>query len=404
MAMNLRICLFDKAAATNTPFRDIFANLEDVTIVDHCAHWNQLQQHLQCANVDAVAVNLDTGEESPRFMSIQRIAELAPDCAVIGVSGETNPDFIIGAMRAGCTQFVRTPVDPVDLNAALERIRKRHLPVAEGCQQIAIMGAHGGAGTTTLACNLALELGHVTGRRAGLVDLDLQFGDVACAFDRTPKFSIADLCRTGAEIDRTLVETALDALPNNVSLLARPETLEDSEQIHPEAVEHVLRALAQMFPFVVVDLPRAFTFVTLSALNLSSRVFLVSQLAVPFLRNATRIYHALLHTGIKEECIELVLNRSNADHERIKPADVEKHFGRPVFAVVPNDYKHVTASRDLGNPIQASAPNSPARLAIRNLARRLATAHLGADALPRARRGFLGLFAKKRPLAAAAGR
>jgi pilus assembly protein CpaE len=404
MAVNLRICLFDKAAASNAALRQIFEELDDVTIVGHCAEWNVLQQHLQCGGLNAVAVNLDGGAEQPRFLTVQRVSEVAPDCAIIGISTDTSPDFIIAAMRAGCSQFVRAPIDPQDLAAALERIRKRHLPVAEGCQQIAVLGAHGGAGSTTLACNLALELAHVTGRRMGLVDLDLQFGDIACAFDRAPKYSIADLCRAGVEIDRTLLETALDALPSNVSILARPENLEDSEQIQPDAVEQMLRGLAQMFPFVVVDVPRVFTAVTLGALNLSSRIFIVSQLAVPFLRNATRVYHSLLHAGIAEENIEFVLNRCNADHERIKPADVEKHFGRAVFAVIPNDYKHVTASRDLGHPIQASAPNSPARLAIRNLARRLATAHLGEEALQSERRGLLGLFRRKSGKKATVGR
>lgn len=397
MPVKLRICLFERSTALNTAFRAVFEDLANVEVLDYCSAWRQLQEHLGFGTVDAVAVNLDEEDAAARFLTIQRIAEVAPDCPIIGVSGNVDPEMIIQAMRAGCSQFVRSPIDRNDLTAAIDRIRKRHLPVSEGCQQIGIIGSSGGAGSTTLACNLALELARLTGRRTGLVDMDLQFGDIACAFDRSPKFSVADLCRADVEIDRTLVEAALDGLPCNVSLLARPENIEDSEEIDPDHVEQLFLCLAQIFPFVVVDVPRQLSLVTIRALRMSGQVFIVSQLAVPFLRNATRIYEALAKAGIDENRIELILNRCNAEHERITPAEVEKHFGRPVYAVVPNDYKHVTASRDLGHPILASAPNSPARLAVQNVARRIATAHLGEELIEveAGKRGLLRLFRRK---------
>jgi len=402
MPITLRLCLYEKGTS-DPQFREAFEGLDDVTVLGHSTAWNEFQDHLRFGNVDAVAVNLDCEEAKARLISVQRIAEVAPDCAIIGISSSTNPDDIIGAMRAGCTQFVRAPIDVADLRTALERIRKRHLPVAEGCQQIAMIGSSGGAGTTTVACNLSLELAHLTGRRIGLVDMDLQFGDIACMFDRAPKFSVADLCRSGMEIDRTLLGTALDELPCNVSILARPEKFEDSEEVCPDAVEQLFRNLGAIFPFVVVDLPRYLTQQSMRALQTSERVFIVSQLAVPFLRNATRIYKCLLQAGIDEARIELILNRCNADHERIKPAEVEKHFGRPVYAIVPNDYKHVTASRDLGHPILAAAPNSPARVAIQKLARQLATAHLGEETLEKDKGGLFGGRCKKTGAGAAAG-
>jgi len=113
---------------------------------------------------------------------------------------------------------------------------------------------------------------------------------------------------------------------------------------------------------------------------------------VPFLRNATRIYECLLQAELEEGCIELVLNRVAANYERITPHEVERHFGRPVFGAIPNDYKHVTASRDLGHPILTAAPNSPARLAIQRLARRLGGPLLNAAQTPRAKRSLLTRF------------
>jgi Flp pilus assembly CpaE family ATPase len=129
-------------------------------------------------------------------------------------------------------------------------------------------------------------------------------------------------------------------------------------------------------------------------------VLIVSQLTVPHLRNATRIYEHLLKRGAIEDRIDLVLNRCNANFERIRPDEVEKHFGRPVLSIIPNDYKALGASRDLGRPVMSDAPQSPARLAIKRLARELA----GQEAIDRARRGWRrGLFAWFRGRKLAAG-
>ncbi len=395
MLSDLHICLYEPASVDGS-FRAPFDTLEGITVVEHCTAWHTLQEHLRFGNVKAVAVDLDQLNENPRFITIQRIVEIAPECAIIGVSKDTSPDTIIGAMRAGCVQFVRKPIDTADLREALDRVRCTGQTAGVGGERIAVIGSAGGAGSTTIACNLALELARVTEQRAALVDMNLQFGDIACAFDVVPKYSVADVCRKGVNIDNTLLEGALDALPCNVSILARPESLEDAEEVSPDAVEQLFQHLAQMFRFTVIDLPRHFSLATIAAMRSANRVLVISQLAVPFLRNATRIYQHLLQAGVNEDHIEFVLNRCNAEHERIKPEEVEKHFGRPVFATIPNDYKRVTASRDLGHPILTAAPNSSARLAIQNLAQKLAFPDGNGAENAAGERGFLGLFRKKR--------
>src|SRR5262249_44401164 len=155
---------------------------------------------------------------------------------------------------------------------------------------------------------LALELAHLTTRSAALVDMNLQFGDVACAFDCQPRYSVADVCRGAAEIDRTLLETALHELPCNVSLLPRPEKVEDADDVQADHVEQMFRVLAQMVPFVVVALPRAFTPPAAAALSGSDRLIIVAQLSVPCLRNATRVYECMLNVGANPDRVEIVLN------------------------------------------------------------------------------------------------
>jgi pilus assembly protein CpaE len=394
MAFDLRVCLFDMRGAAESLLRSTFEAAGDIRIVDECSAWEAMQDHLRMGQVDIVALNLDTDDPKFALHVVQRIAEVAPECGILAISRSADPNTIIAAMRAGCHQFVRAPIDLEDLRGALERIRQTMVPLSVTSQRFGVIGSSGGAGATTVACNLALELAHLTTRAAALVDLNLRFGDVACAFDCQPRYSVADVCRGGAEIDRTMIEPALHELPCNVALLGRPEKVEDADDVQPEGVEQMFRVLAQMYPFIVVDLPRSLTPPAVAGLNGADRIIIVAQLSVPCLRNATRLYECLLNLGVNQDRVEIVLNRCNANYERIKPEEVEKHFGRPIFAVIPNDYRRVTTSRDLGHPIMTDSPNSPARMAIHNMARTLAASQIvdegGGDG------GLLGMFRKKR--------
>jgi pilus assembly protein CpaE len=326
---------------------------------------------------------------------IERVNALTRGCGILGISAHTEPATIIRAMRAGCGQFVSKPIDTQDLQGAVERIRASLQVASHASKRVCVVGSSGGSGATTIACNLAMELAHLTDQCSGLVDLDLEYGDVACAFDCSPKYSVADVCCEGVEVDRFLLDQAVNALPCRVSILARPEELARSRQVTPEGVHRMLRVMADMFPHVVVDLPRSFSNLSSAAVNEADCILIVTQLSVPCIRNATRLYQCLAQMGADEERIEIVLNRSNANFERITADEVASHFGRTVFALIPNDYRRVQTSVDLGHPVMADSPNSPARLAIREMARMIANQQIGDKKIQPASSGLLGKFWKR---------
>ncbi|MCC7292697.1 MAG: AAA family ATPase [Phycisphaerales bacterium] len=396
---SLKLAVFDAGASAGDPFVRPFETCPDVEIVGQFSRWDDLQDWVRQGASDIVAVNLDD-EASTGITVVERIVRTAPGCGIIGVSRATDPASIIGAMRAGCTQFVCWPIDPEDLRSAVNQIRATRLTASHRSQRICVIPSSGGAGATTVACNLAMELAHLTGHPTALVDMNVEFGDVASAFDVTPKYSLADVCREGMEPDRVMLGQAMLELPCHVSVLARPESLEDAHQVNPANVERTFRLLAEMFPTIVVDMPRGVNALNQAALHRADKILIVTQLGVPFVRNAMRIRDCLLQVGIDEDALEIVLNRCQGSFERLKQADVEQHFGKPCFAVIPNDYKRVMTALDLGHPIVADAPNSPARLAIQEMARRF----VGADKASGAASGdgLLGkLFGRKAKAGAA---
>lgn len=361
--------------------------LEQVSVVGVYDQWEQLQNALGAQSVEAIVLRWDALAH-PELLC-RRILELAPKTAIVCLSANADSDTIIAAMRAGCSQFVRVPIDAQDLAGAFERIRALSAPAAANVhQRIGVLGSAGGAGATTLACNLAAEIAQLTNQPTAIVDLNLELGDVACAFDCEPKHSIADVCREGVEVDRAMLENAIEKLPDNVYLLARPQKIEDVYQISSDGISSMLDIFGELCPYTIIDLPRLMFSVTETAVSHVDRFLIVMQLAVPYVRNTMRILEFLCHVGVQNERVEVVVNRTQASHERMTIAEVEKHLKRSVFAQIPNDYKRVTESRDLGHSIVYGAPNSPARLAIQQIARKL----LGATELQQKQNR--GLFKK----------
>ncbi len=367
----LRICLFDAEQLPEVRFRTPFEHLKNVTLAGETTTWDELKEWLRLNRVDVVAVNL--GEQKEQGLAIvQRITEVAPNASILGVSRRTDPQTIIAAMRTGCGQFVNWPIDVNDLTEAIERIRSSRVQTIQTSRRVCIVGSAGGSGATTLACNLAIELGQLSDKFCSLVDLNLEFGDVCSSFDAHPPYSLADVCRQGVEVDRVLLTKAMQELPCKVSILGAPKAIEETHEIVPEAISTMFKVMSGMFPYVVVDLPRYYAYLSCAALDEADYILIVTQLGVPFIRNATRIFGSLKSMGLSEHKIQVVLNRCNSAMDKITPEDVAEHFGKPIFAMVPNDYKRVQSSLDLGHPIVADAPSSPARVAIQKLARQIA--------------------------------
>jgi len=395
MQRSIRMCFYNTDDESGEQIRRPLREVSHLQVLCECNSWEDTRNCLNGTQVDMVLVNLDP-DLAEALHVVQLIGRLTPGIGIIGVSQHSDPDTIIRAMRAGCSQFVCSPIELEDLNNAVTRIEATRVNRVHVSRRICVLGSAGGVGATMVACNLALELAHLTDRPSALLDLNLEFGDVAASFDCRPKYSLADLCLDDADLDRTMVESAIHTLPCNVHILGRPENLEDTQEVQPDKLDRLLNLLSGMYANIVLDLPRHFSPLNSAALERADMVLIIAQLSVPSIRNARRLYDLLLQSGVDEECVEIVLNRYKADHERISPDDVEQHFARPVFAMIPNDYRRVMAALDFGHPILADAPTSPARMAIYEMAKKITQDLKGEEAEAQQRRGIFGRILGKK--------
>ena len=127
MPETLRIVLFNPIGTREMSFRSVFEAIGDLHIIREYSDWPILRETFARLNADMIAIGLDDGN-GVGLEVVQHVAEVTPTCGIIGISANTNPNTIIQAMRAGCSQFVCSPVELEDLRNAIDRIRATRGP------------------------------------------------------------------------------------------------------------------------------------------------------------------------------------------------------------------------------------------------------------------------------------
>lgn len=396
MSNTLHVCLYNTEPEASRELQTAISGLNFVRFVGEVTTPDELANAIHNAGVNLVFFHLDPVPDAVVEV-IEHAATRYSDLALIAISHKSDVNAVIGPMRAGCDQFVCEPIDHADLANAVARVASRRLSRNTKSRCICVIGPSGGSGSTSIACNLALEIGHLTDRECGLIDLDLQFGDAAANFDVIPKYSIYDLADAGAHVDRSVLASTVTALPCKVALVARPALIEQDEAITPEIVHRVVELCTTAYENVVVDLPGHLDSRTTAALSQADVILIVCQLLVPSVRNASRLGEALAKFGIPDERVQYVVNRAEGKSGRISVEDVEEAVKKPVFATIPNDYQFMAKSIDFGRPAAAMDANNHVRTAIRKIATQIIAndGGQGPSAQPDARRGFLSRLLSK---------
>ncbi|HEX9228717.1 MAG TPA: AAA family ATPase, partial [Arthrobacter sp.] len=185
-----------------------------------------------------------------------------PELSVVLV-GDPDPAFVLLAMRAGIRDILSPESDPAQIRMLLERAcqsyasRNRTAAVhqAEGPKGlvVGVFSPKGGVGKTTIATNIAIGLGKVAPMGVVIVDLDLQFGDVASGLYLNPEHTVTDAVSAAASHDSLVLKAFRTVHPRNIYALCAPRSPEEADDITPQQVSRLLEQLAEQFQYVVVD-------------------------------------------------------------------------------------------------------------------------------------------------------
>jgi pilus assembly protein CpaE len=279
-----------------------------------------------------------------------------PALALLLVSPDQTPDFLLRAMRAGVREVLPAPTTEVELQSALRRVEsKLGIPARQG-QVLAFVGCKGGAGATFLATNLGFQLAQ--DKSVLLIDLNLQFGDaLAFVHDELPQLTLADVAANIARMDANYLAASSVRVAPNFSVLAAPQDAGQAMEIKPEHVQAILALACTMHDFVLLDVPRRFDPLTIRALDRADRIYPVLQADLAGMRNAGRFLAGCRALNYPTERIELVLNRYERSSE-LSLADIRRAFGNVALRTVPNGYREVNAALNRGNALLQVARGS----------------------------------------------
>lgn len=311
---------------------------------------------------------------SAELARVESALARSPATAMILLSHDQSPDYLIHAMRAGVREIVPMPVADEDLKAAYGRQVDRLMTqrgIERKARVLAFLPAKGGSGSTFLSTNLAFALAQ-RGRRVALIDMNLHFGDASLFLaEGKPTRTIADLARESARLDATFVESSMMQAGPNLWLLPAPDTPEGSMDVTPDAVDRIVALARTRFDFVVLDMGRILDAASLRALDKAESLYITLQLTLPFLHDAKRLLALLATLGYERDKLHVIVNRWEKGGE-ITSADVHKSLGVPVELEVPNSFAAVAHSINHGIPILTSAPRDPVSKVLVSLAERLA--------------------------------
>ena len=359
MGENFNIIIIDEDENTGNIIKSYLSSDEKINI---CGVFTDYEAGLETlSNTGECVLFIDVSRNFDRAVAqIKNIKDKYKDVFVAALSDKTSTENIIKVMRAGAKEFITKPVIQTKFLETVEEIKAEYFSTeqVDTCKIISTFSNKGGIGKTSIAVNLAVELAQMTKEKVALIDLNLQLGDVATFLDLAPAFAMDYISDNINNLDDEELLKAMTRYKNtSLYVIADPLNVDKSQDITAEQIKKILSALKRTFSYIVIDIASNIDSKTITALDYSDLILLISTANLPAIRSTQRCMEFFKKLNYGSEKTKLVLNRY-MDNEEIKTPDIEEVFKQKVYWKIPNNYLTMMSAINKGVPVNEINPEA----------------------------------------------
>jgi pilus assembly protein CpaE len=319
---------------------------------------------------------VDSSDSDNPLDDVGLLAEVCQRGTVVVVTGQVIDVPVYEAfLELGVLDYLPKPFTPDQLRDVLHHaqltISGPRVPEATEPKPhiaVAVIGARGGVGASTLAVSLAWQMDVQAGRSTALLDLDLYFGTGALALDLEPGRGLTDAVERPGQIDEGFLERAMVSATDRLSVLAAEAPLNQPLPSGGSAFTRLRQELGNAFEATVLDLPRGMLIDHPELILNVDVIIIVVQLTLAATRDTIRILRWLNANGPKARVL-IVSNQPDLRPPELRRAQFEEAIERSIDLLVPLDHKAAVEAAKLGYPLARVARSTRLKRDLEKLVR-----------------------------------
>ncbi|WP_162002999.1 AAA family ATPase [Microvirga tunisiensis] len=286
---------------------------------------------------------------------MDRLADVCDARTKLIVIGSINDiQFYRSVIDFGAKDYLISPVVPDTITRSIANIYQSSQSKASG-RLVAVIGASGGTGASTIAHNLAWTAAEKHEKSTLLVDMDVAFGSAALNFninEAAGKDIAEALFSTADRIDEALITNLISPASDKLELLSAPCLLDRTCDFDKAAVDKLLDVLRATSPLSVIDVPHAWTSWVYQVLAQADEIIVVTVPDLAGLRNTKNLFAQLMQLRASDQPPLYVLNMTEVPKKQeITVAEFSEGVGVPPTTVVPYDVKNFATAANNGQMI-----------------------------------------------------